>query len=166
MEAQTWIRPGLRNRALLNLCQAVPSWPAAQELDDEVARLAHEAGTSLYTDIFGIAELRSAIATHMAQDYGGHISADEVCVTSGCNQAFAAAMMAIAKAGDNAVVPEIAGIKRASMPSMPSHMVWLKKYGTGTTTLSPALAIAMRAAANAWLQPDVTQTSSAEICPP
>ena len=134
MEAQTWIRPGLRNRALLNLCQAVPSWPAAQELDDEVARLAHEAGTSLYTDIFGIAELRSAIAAHMAQDYGGHISADEVCVTSGCNQAFAAAMMAIAKAGDNAVVP---------VPYFFNHTMWLGMLGiearlipaiSGTTT--------------------------------
>ena len=40
MEAQSWIRPGLRNRKLLNLCQAVPNWPPAQELDDEVARVA------------------------------------------------------------------------------------------------------------------------------
>lgn len=120
MEAQTWIRPGLRNRALLNLCQAVPNWPAAQELDAEVARLAHEAGTSLYTDIFGIAELRSAIAAHMAQDYAGRISADEVCVTSGCNQAFAAAMMAIAKAGDNAVVP---------VPYFFNHTMWLGMLG-------------------------------------
>ena len=38
MEAQTWIRPGLRNRKLLNLCQAVPSYPPATELLDEVAR--------------------------------------------------------------------------------------------------------------------------------
>ena len=28
------------NRNLLNLCQAVPSWPSATELDDEVARVA------------------------------------------------------------------------------------------------------------------------------
>ena len=29
MEAQSWVRPGLRNRKLLNLCQAVPSWTCA-----------------------------------------------------------------------------------------------------------------------------------------
>ena len=120
MEAQSWIRPGLRNRALLNLCQAVPNWPAATELDDEVARLAHVAGTSLYTDIFGIPELRSAIAFHMSEDYAGRISADEVCVTSGCNQAFAAAIMAIAKAGDNVVVP---------VPYFFNHTMWLGMLG-------------------------------------
>ena len=120
MEAQSWVRPGLRNRALLNLCQAVPSWPAATELDAEVARLAHVAGTSLYTDIFGIPELRNAIATHMSEDYSGRISWDEVCVTSGCNQAFAAAIMAIAKAGDNVVVP---------VPYFFNHTMWLGMLG-------------------------------------
>jgi aspartate/methionine/tyrosine aminotransferase len=120
MEAQTWIRPGLRNRALLNLCQAVPSWPAAKELDDEVARVAHVAGTSLYTDIFGLPELRSAIASHMSEDYAGQIAAEEVCVTSGCNQAFAAAIMAIAKAGDNVIVP---------VPYFFNHTMWLDMLG-------------------------------------
>ena len=59
----------------------------------EVARLAHEPGISLYTDIFGIAELRSAIADHFSADYKGKVAAQNVCVTAGCNQAFAAAIM-------------------------------------------------------------------------
>ena len=120
MEAQTWIRPGLRNRALLNLCQAVPNWPPAAELDDEVARLAKLPGTSLYTDIFGLPELRAAIASHMAEDYRGLISDYEVCVTSGCNQAFAAALMAIAKAGDNVILP---------VPYFFNHTMWLGMLG-------------------------------------
>jgi hypothetical protein len=120
MEAQSWIKPGPRNRALLNLCQAVPSWPAAPEFDSEAARLAHTAGISLYTDIFGLPELRDAIAKHMAQDYSGQISPEEVCVTSGCNQAFAAAMMAIAKAGDNVIVPA---------PYFFNHTMWLGMLG-------------------------------------
>jgi aspartate/methionine/tyrosine aminotransferase len=120
MEAQTWIRPGLRNRALLNLCQAVPSWPPAAELEEEVARVAKTPGTSLYTDIFGIPELRSAIADHMSDDYKGSIRAEEVCVTSGCNQAFAATMMAIAKAGDNVVIP---------VPYFFNHTMWLDMLG-------------------------------------
>ncbi len=120
MEAQSWIRPGLRNRNLLNLCQAVPSWPSAPELDQEVARLAHEPGISLYTDIFGIPELRSAIAAHFSADYRGSVAAEDVCVTSGCNQAFAAALMAIAKAGDNVIVP---------VPYFFNHTMWLGMLG-------------------------------------
>ncbi len=116
MEAQSWVRPGLRNRKLLNLCQAVPSWPCAGELDAEVSRLAHEKGISLYTDIFGIPELRAEIAAHMSADYKGRIAADEVCVTSGCNQAFAAALMAVAKSGDNVIVP---------VPYFFNHTMWL-----------------------------------------
>jgi aspartate/methionine/tyrosine aminotransferase len=116
MEAQTWVKPGLRNRNLLNLCQAVPSWPSATELDDEVARVAKVPGTSLYTDIFGIPELRQAIATHMSEDYRGTIAPEEVCVTSGCNQAFAASIMAIAKAGDNVIIP---------VPYFFNHTMWL-----------------------------------------
>lgn len=120
MEAQTWIRPGLRNRTLLNLCQAVPSWPASPDLDREVARLSAVPGISLYTDIFGVPELRSAIASHMSADYRGTVAADEVCVTSGCNQAFAAAIMSIARAGDNVVIP---------IPYFFNHTMWLGMLG-------------------------------------
>ena len=48
---------------------------------------------------------------------------------------------------------------------MPNHMVWLKKYGTGTMTLSPAEASAIIAAENAILQPAVTQTSAGLMLP-
>ena len=37
-EAMTWVRPGVRNRGLLNLCQAVPSYAPAETLQDEIAR--------------------------------------------------------------------------------------------------------------------------------
>lgn len=120
MEAQSWVRPGLRNRTLLNLCQAVPSWSCAEELNDEVARLAHAPGISLYTDIFGIPELRSAIAEHLSADYRGKVAAENVCVTAGCNQAFAAAIMAIARAGDNVIVP---------VPYFFNHTMWLGMLG-------------------------------------
>ena len=120
MEAQSWVRPGLRNRKLLNLCQAVPSWKCADELDDAVARLAHAPGISLYTDIFGIPELRSAIADHLSAYYRGKVAAENVCVTAGCNQAFAAALMAIARAGDNVIVP---------VPYFFNHTMWLGMLG-------------------------------------
>lgn len=127
MEAQSWVRPGLRNRKLLNLCQAVPSWSCAEALNAEVARLAHEPGISLYTDIFGIAELRSTIAIHLSADYRGKVAAENVCVTAGCNQAFAAAIMAIAKAGDNVIVP---------VPYFFNHTMWLGMLGVEARFIS------------------------------
>ena len=116
MEAQSWVKPGLRNRKLLNLCQAVPSWKCSDDLDAEVARLAHKPGIGLYTDIFGIAELRASIAAHLSADYRGTVGPENVAVTAGCNQAFAAAIMAIAKAGDNVIVP---------VPYFFNHTMWL-----------------------------------------
>jgi len=120
MEAHGWIRPGLRNRKLLMLSQAVPSWRCADELDDEVARLAHEPGIHLYTDIFGLPALRAAIADHLSADYQGHVKPENVCVTSGCNQAFAAVMMAIAGSGGNVIVP---------VPYFFNHTMWLGMLG-------------------------------------
>ncbi|MCA3555213.1 aminotransferase [Aestuariivirga sp.] len=119
-EAQGWVRPGLRNRKLLNLCQAAPGWTCAEELDAEVARLAHEPGIGLYTDILGIPELRGAIAAHFSDDYKGKVAAENVCVTAGCNQAFAAAVMAIARAGDNVILP---------VPYFFNHTMWLGMLG-------------------------------------
>lgn len=120
MEAQTWIRPGLRNRALLNLCQAVPKYPSARELQEEVARAAMEPGVGLYTDIFGLPELREALAAHMSVDYGGTIAANEVCITAGCNQAFSATLMALGAAGDNVIVP---------VPYFFNHTMWFGMLG-------------------------------------
>ncbi len=67
-EAMGWVRPGLKNRALINLCQAVPSYPPAAEMQAEIARLAGLPATSLYTDIAGMPALRAALAEHMAAD--------------------------------------------------------------------------------------------------
>jgi aspartate/methionine/tyrosine aminotransferase len=119
-EAMTWVRPGLRNRDLLNLCQAVPSYPPAPEMQAEIARLAGEPSTSLYTGIFGIDDLRTSLAAHMAADYAGNVQAEDTAITAGCNQAFCATMMALARAGDNVVMP---------VPYYFNHQMWLGMLG-------------------------------------
>jgi hypothetical protein len=91
-EALTWVRAE-RNRALIDLCQALPKYPPAEEVAREIGRLALEPSTNLYTDILGVGELRSTLAGHMADEYGGEITPSNVAITAGCNQAFAAAMM-------------------------------------------------------------------------
>lgn len=125
-EAMTWIRTGEKNRALLNLCQAVPSYPPADELQSEIARLAADPSTSLYTDVYGLTELRTALATHMSLDYAGQITEKQVAITSGCNQAFSAVIMAVAHHGDNVVMPA---------PYYFNHQMWLSMLGIGIKTI-------------------------------
>jgi aspartate/methionine/tyrosine aminotransferase len=101
----TWLSPGPRNREVINLCQAVPSYPPAPELQEEIARLARVADTGFYSDILGTPELRSELARHMSSDYSAQIDPSQVAITAGCNQAFCIALMALAGPGDNVVMP-------------------------------------------------------------
>jgi len=119
-EALGWVAGRKGNKDLLNLCQAVPSYPPAPALQTEIARLALLPGTGGYTDIFGIPELRQAFAVHLTTDYGAEVQASNVAITTGCNQAFAAAIMVLAEAGDNVVMPA---------PYYFNHQMWLKMLG-------------------------------------
>jgi aspartate/methionine/tyrosine aminotransferase len=129
-EAMTWVRPGQRNRELLDLCQAVPSYAPAEALQAKIAGLARDPAIHLYTDIHGIPELRSALAQHMTADYRGHINPENVSITSGCNQAFCATIMAVAQRGDNVVLPA---------PYYFNHQMWLDMLGV-EKRLIPAFA--------------------------
>jgi aspartate/methionine/tyrosine aminotransferase len=119
-EAMSWVNPVASNRPFLNLCQAVPSYPPATELQAEFARLAQTDGIGGYTNIYGIQTLRDVHAASMALDYKGTIAASQVAITTGCNQAFAAAIMAVAEAGCSVVMPT---------PWYFNHQMWLKMLG-------------------------------------
>jgi aspartate/methionine/tyrosine aminotransferase len=125
-EAMSWVRSGPRNRELLNLCQAVPSYPPAPSLQAEFARLAALPGTGGYTNMFGVDALRQAHAKTMAADYESDIASEQVAITTGCNQAFAAAVMSVAKVGDNVVMPA---------PYYFNHQMWLTMLGIGINTI-------------------------------
>jgi len=119
-EAMSWISSTPSNRALINLCQAVPSYPPAESLADEVGRLAKLPETSLYSEILGIPALREALASSLSADYQARILPENIAITAGCNQAFAATMMALAEAGDNVVLP---------VPYYFNHHMWLEMLG-------------------------------------
>jgi aspartate/methionine/tyrosine aminotransferase len=118
-EAQSWLK-GRRGEALLNLCQAVPSYPPAKQLQDEIARLAREPSTGGYTEVLGLPELRQAHAAKLSLDYGAPIDVAHVAMTTGCNQAYAAVIMVGAEAGDNVIMPT---------PWYFNHHMWLKMLG-------------------------------------
>lgn len=119
-EAMSWISSVPSNRPLINLCQAVPSYPPAESLTEEVGRLAKRPETSLYSDILGIAPLRRELAQSLSADYQAPIAAENIAITAGCNQAFAATMMALAESGDNVILP---------VPYYFNHHMWLEMLG-------------------------------------
>jgi len=119
-EAMSWISSVPSNRPLINLCQAVPSYPPAESLTEEVGRLAKRPETSLYSDILGIAPLRRELAQSLSADYEAPIAAENIAITAGCNQAFAATMMALAESGDNVILP---------VPYYFNHHMWLEMLG-------------------------------------
>ncbi|MBV7519488.1 aminotransferase [Ensifer sp. ENS12] len=85
---------------LIDLSQAVPGYPAHPDM---LAWLGETAASTAYTGygaIEGEAVLREAYAAHVAGLYGAAVTADNIHITSGCNQAFICTAMAIAGAGD------------------------------------------------------------------
>ena len=105
-EVQSWA--ALRSPdslPIIDLLQAVPGYPPDSSLVAHVAEKVADLGVSRYTPIAGTAELRNALAADIEAVYGGSVAADQVCITAGCNQAFYAAIIALAKAGDNIILP-------------------------------------------------------------
>ena len=119
-EAMSWIDGSASNRALINLCQAVPSYPPSPLLQDYLASAVRQAETSLYTDIAGLLELRAALAHSMSRDYQAEIETADVLIAAGCNQAYCLATLAQAGKGDNVILPS---------PYYFNHQMWLSMLG-------------------------------------
>ena len=128
-EAQGWIagRTVPDDKPLIDVCQAVPGYPPPAALTDHLARIASEPATSRYTDICGLPKLRAALAGDMARFYGGTIGPEQVMITAGCNQAFCLAMMSLAQAGEEIVMPA---------PFYFNYEMWLQMLGIRLVPLS------------------------------
>ncbi len=92
----------------LNLAQAVPGDPPPPVLLAALARAAGDGATAAYGPIVGDPALRRALVADMDRLYGiagtGPGEGD-VAITAGCNEAFFAAMIALARAGDEVILP-------------------------------------------------------------
>ncbi|MGZ5713517.1 MAG: aminotransferase [Caldimonas sp.] len=89
-----------RHGPLLDLSQAVPGYPPHPRLLAALADAAGSARTAGYGPIEGEPELRSAYARDLNALYAGDVDAGDVHVTAGCNQAFAAAVLALIGPGE------------------------------------------------------------------
>src|SRR5437667_908455 len=127
-EAHGWIegRSFPADKPLIDVAQAVPGYPPPKDLTDHLASLVGEAATARYTDVPGLPALRAALASDMSQFYGAGIAAADVSITAGCNQAFCLAVMALAEAGDEVILP---------LPYYFNHRMWLDMLGIATVGL-------------------------------
>jgi len=130
MEARRWL-DGVTHgpdRPLLNVSQAAPVDPPPAELRAAMADIVvNEPEAHLYGPVLGLPALRTEVATQWSQNYGGSIAADQVAITSGCNQAFAAAIATLCAEGDEVIVP---------VPYYFNHRMWLDMSGVKTVPLA------------------------------
>src|SRR5258707_5935652 len=106
-ETKRWVlgRSFPTDRPLVDLSQAVPGYPPALELRQHLGELLLDPTMHGYTPILGLPALREDYAAHLSAFYGAPITAGEGGITSGCNQAFCLAMISIAPAGGEGIVP-------------------------------------------------------------
>ncbi|MAC81335.1 MAG: hypothetical protein CML66_25115 [Rhodobacteraceae bacterium] len=119
MAAGKWLQgvTFTEDRPLINVCQAAPVDPPPAPLRRVIAdaALTNDAA-HLYGPDLGMPELRAELAGKWRRAYGGEVSENQVAITSGCNQGFAAAIMALTGAGDEVIIPT---------PWYFNHKMWL-----------------------------------------
>ena len=105
-QAQAWARAYDGSRGpLIDLSQAVPGSPPPPELLQRLGEAASVADNTRYGAITGDMTLREAYAAEIGRVYGAPFSTAEIAITSGCNQAYVITMMALARAGENVLLP-------------------------------------------------------------
>ncbi|MCG6901113.1 MAG: aminotransferase [Rhodobacter sp.] len=108
MEAFRWLREARfdKDRPLINVSQAAPALPPPEPLRQAMAEaILSDTSAHLYGPDLGLPDLRAELGQRTAAIYGGTVTADQVAITAGCNQAFAAALATLARAGDEVMLP-------------------------------------------------------------
>ncbi len=129
MEARRWLDGVVfsPDQPLINVSQAapldVPPLPLRQAMAD-IAINTPEA--HLYGPVLGLPTLRAEVAQQWSTAYGGTIHETQVAVTSGCNQAFAAAISTLAGTNDDVILPT---------PWYFNHKMWLDMQGINAVPL-------------------------------
>ncbi|TDT77762.1 aspartate/methionine/tyrosine aminotransferase [Litoreibacter halocynthiae] len=129
MEARRWI-DGVEfpaDRPLINVSQAAPVDPPPAPLREAMSKFVLEDdGTHLYGPVLGLPELRAEVASQWTAAYGGEVAAEQVAITSGCNQAFASMIATLCAAGDEVIIPT---------PWYFNHKMWLDMGGISSVAL-------------------------------
>jgi aspartate/methionine/tyrosine aminotransferase len=121
-EAQGWIkgRAFPADKPLIDVAQAVPGYPPPKALTDRLAQAIGDPAMARYTEIEGLPELRAALAADIGRLYGAAPAPADVLIAAGCNQAFCLALLALARAGEEVILP---------LPYYFNHRMWLDMQG-------------------------------------
>jgi aspartate/methionine/tyrosine aminotransferase len=129
MEARRWLA-GVTfpaDRPLINVSQAAPVDPPPAPLLQAIAEIAlTDPSAHLYGPVLGLPELRDEIAARWSADYASPLRPAQIAVTAGCNQAYAAALMALTAEGDEVILP---------IPYYFNHRMWNDMTGLVTVPL-------------------------------
>lgn len=129
-EARRWLSeiPLPQGVALMNLSQAAPVDPPPAALRKAMAEaMEQDPSVHLYGPVLGNPALRERLAARTQALYGGQIRADQIALTSGCNQAFCACVATLASAGDQVILPT---------PWYFNHAMWLSMSGIDAVPLT------------------------------
>ena len=91
---------------LIDLSQAVPGYPAHPDMFAWLSDFAGQRAYMSYGAIEGEDVLREEYATHVSELYGAEITAANIHITAGANQAFMCLAMALAGTGDTIALTE------------------------------------------------------------
>lgn len=129
MEARRWIagKSFPADKPLINVSQAAPVDPPPDALRQHIAETALTVSEAhLYGPVLGLPALRTEVAKQWTAAYGGAVKADQVAITSGCNQAFAAVISSLTNDGDEVILPT---------PWYFNHKMWLDMQGVTSVAL-------------------------------
>ena len=130
MEARRWVE-GVSfppDRPLINISQAAPTDPPPLALREAMAEIAlKEPEAHLYGPVLGLPALRAELARQIGAHYAGDVAAAHCAITSGCNQAFAAAIATLCGEGDEVILPT---------PWYFNHKMWLDMTGVTAVPLA------------------------------
>ena len=115
-------------RELLDLAQAAPSYPPAAEMIEHVASVAREPNGAAYVPSPGLPRLREALAADLSRSYRRPVSAGQMVITAGCNQAFCLVAQALAEPGDEVI---------EALPYYFNYDMWLRMNGVVPRYLEP-----------------------------
>ncbi|WP_299280578.1 aminotransferase [uncultured Tateyamaria sp.] len=129
MEARRWLEGATfaPDRPLINVSQAAPVDPPPPALRQAMADAAlTQDDAHLYGPVLGMPALRDGLSAQINAHYGAHTTPDQVAITSGCNQAFAAALSSLCAEGDEVILPT---------PWYFNHKMWLDMTGVTAVAL-------------------------------
>ncbi len=130
MEARRWIEGVTFSEArpLINVSQAAPVDPPPPALRQAMADAAlMRDDAHLYGPVLGMPALRAALSAQINGHYGAETQAEHIAITSGCNQAFAAAIASLCNEDDEVILPT---------PWYFNHKMWLDMAGVTAVPLA------------------------------